>query len=100
MGQHVCPKGCKRVRYYGVQATKTLAKLKERMQPALAKLKGVVKGAIQIIAPMTYRQRYQQSIGRDPFHCPHCHRDRGVWRIWHPTYGLIYDELAAIRRGK
>jgi hypothetical protein len=23
-----------------------------------------------------------------------------VWRIWHPTYGVIHDELEAIRRGK
>src|SRR5256885_14803360 len=28
MVQHVCPKGFQRVRYYGVQATKTFAKLK------------------------------------------------------------------------
>jgi hypothetical protein len=100
MVQHVCPKGFKRLRYYGVQATKTFAKLKERIQTALSKVKGVVQGAIQIIAPMTYRQRYQQSMGRDPLRCPHCHRDMEVWRIWHPTYGVIHDELAAIRRGK
>jgi hypothetical protein len=100
MVQHVCPKGFKRIRYYGVQATKTFAKIKGLIQTALAKVKGVVKGAIQIIAPMTYRQRYQQSTGRDPLRCPHCHRDMGVWRIWHPTYGVIHDELEAIRRGK
>jgi hypothetical protein len=100
MVQQVCLKGCKRVRYYGVQATKTFAKLKERIQTALAKVKGVVKGAIHIIAPMTYRQRYQQSTGRDPLRYPHCHRAMGVWRIWHPTYGVIYDELEAIQRGK
>ena len=29
-------------------------------------MKRVVKGAIPIIAPMTSRQRYQQSTGRDP----------------------------------
>jgi hypothetical protein len=100
MVQHVCPKGFKRIRYYGVQATKTFAKIKGLIQTALAKVKGVVKGAIQIIAPMTYRQRSQQSTGRDPLRCPHCHRDMGVWRIWHPTYGVIHDELEAIRRGK
>ena len=33
---------------------------------ALAKVKRVVKGAIQIIAPLTYRQRYQRSTGRTP----------------------------------
>ena len=99
MVQHVFPKGFQRVRYYGVQATKTFAKLKGLIQEALAKVKGVFKGAIKILAPMTYRQRYAQSTGQDPLRCPHCHRDMEVWRIWHPTYGLIRDELTAIKRG-
>jgi Putative transposase len=33
--QHVVPKGFKRVRYYGVQATKSFAKLKPVIQAAL-----------------------------------------------------------------
>jgi hypothetical protein len=100
MIQHVFPKGFQRIRYYGVQATKTFATIKHMIQEALAKVRGIVKGAIKIIAPMTYRQRYQQSTGRDPLRCPHCQREMGVWRIWHPTYGVIHDELETIRRGK
>jgi hypothetical protein len=100
MVQHVFAKGFKRVRYYGVQATKTFTKIKGLIQAALAKVTGMVKGAIQIIAPMTYRQRYEHSTGRDPLRCPHCQSDMEVWRIWHPTYGVIYDELEAMRRGK
>jgi hypothetical protein len=100
MVQHVFAKGFQRVRYYGVQATKTFAKIKRLIQDALAKVQGIVKGAIKIIAPMTYRQRYQQSTGRDPLRCPHCQRDMAVWRIWHPTYGVIHDELEVMRRGK
>jgi hypothetical protein len=99
MVQHTFPKGFQRIRYYGVQATKTFATLKSLIQEALAKVKGIVKGAITIIAPMTYRQRYQQSTGRDPLRCPHCQSAMAVWRIWHPTYGVIHDELQAIRRG-
>jgi hypothetical protein len=86
--------------YDGVQATKTFAKLKGLMQEALAKVQGIIKGAIKSIAPLTYRQCDQQSTGRDPLCCPHCHSAMGVWRIWHPTYGVIHDELEAIRRGK
>ena len=100
MVRHVFPKGFQRIRYYGVQATKTFAKLKGLIQEALAKIKGVVKGAIKLIAPLTYRQRYQQSTGRDPLRCPHCHAEMGLWKIWHPQYGVIYDELEAIQRGK
>jgi len=83
-----------------VQATKTFAKLRGLIQEALAKVQGLVKGAIKIIAPLTYRQRYQQSSGRDPLRCPHCHSAMEVWRIWHPTYGVIHDELEAMRKGK
>jgi hypothetical protein len=99
MVQHVFPKGFQRVRYYGVQATKTFATLKGLIQEALAKVKGIVKGAIKIIAPLTYRQRYQQSSGRDPLRCPHCQGEMAVWRIWHPTYGVIHDEGEVIKRG-
>ena len=50
MMQHTMPKGFKRIRYAGVQATKTFAKVKGAMQAALAKVEGVVKGAVKIIA--------------------------------------------------
>jgi hypothetical protein len=99
MVQHTMPKGFKRIRYYGVQATKTFAKVKVAIQAALAKVEGVIKGAVKIIARLTYRQRYEQSTGRDPLICPHCRSEMGVWRIWHPTYGVIYDEGEVIKRG-
>src|SRR5262245_12527297 len=85
IAQHTTPKGFKRIRYYGVQATKTFAKVKGVIQAALAKVEGVVKGTVKIIARLTYRQRYEQSTGRDPLICPHCQGAMGVWRIWHPT---------------
>ena len=93
------PKGFKRIRYDGVQATKTFTKVKRAIQAALAKVEGVVKGAVQIIARLTYRQRYEQSTGRDPLVCPHCQHEMEVWRIWHPTYGVIHDEGEVIKRG-
>jgi hypothetical protein len=70
MVQHVFSKGFQRIQYYGMQATKTFAKLKDLIQEALAKVQGIIKGAITIIAPLTYRQRYQRSTGRDPLRCP------------------------------
>src|SRR5688500_6147296 len=107
MIQHTRPKGFKRIRYYGVQATKTFAKVKVMsgvgltlvIQAALAKVEGVVKGAVKIIARLTYRERYEKSTGRDPLICPHCRSEMGVWRIWHPTYGVVYDEGERIKRG-
>ncbi len=99
MVQHTMPKGFKRIRYYGVQATRTFAKVKALIREAVAKVEGVIKGAVKIIARLTYRQRYEQSTGRDPLRCPHCQSNMDVWRIWHPIYGVIYDEGEVIKRG-
>jgi hypothetical protein len=99
MIQHAVPKGFQRIRYYGVQATKTFAKVKGLVHEALAKVQAVVQGAVKIIARLTYRQRYEQSMGRDPFRCPHCGQEMDVWRIWHPIYGVVYDEGQKIKRG-
>ena len=100
MIQHVFPKGFQRIRYYGVQATKTFAKIKGMIRQALAKVRGIVKGAIKIIAAKSYRERYRQSSGRDPLLCPHCHHEMGLWKVWHPKYGVVYDELDAMRKGR
>lgn len=100
MMQHVFAKGFKRIRYYGVQATKTFEKMKGLIREAFAKVKGVVRGAVKIIARLTYRQRYHQSSGRDPLMCPHCHHEMELWKVWHPKYGVVYDEIEAIKQGK
>ena len=69
------------------------------MQAALAQVEKMVKGAVQIIARLTSRQRYEQSTGRDPLMGPHCRGEMGVWRMWHPTYGVIHDEGEVIKQG-
>jgi hypothetical protein len=85
MVQHTGAKGFTRIRYDGGQATKTFAKVQVMLHAALAKVAGVVKGAVPIIARLTYRQRYKQSTGRDLLICPHCRGEMGVWCIWVPT---------------
>jgi hypothetical protein len=99
MGQHTRPKGFKRSRDDGGQATKTFAKGKGLIHEALAQEEGVVKGAIKSSARLTSRQRYAQRPGRDPLSCPHCQGEMGVWRLWPPTYGVIYAEGEGIKRG-
>jgi putative transposase len=99
MVQHTRPKGFKRIRHDGVPAAKTFAKGQGMIQAALAQVAEGGKGAIKIIARLTYRQRDEQSTGRDPFRCPHCQGEMEVWCIWHPTSGIIYDEGEVIKRG-
>jgi hypothetical protein len=99
MVPHPMPKGCKRLRSDGVQATQPGAKVKGVLRAALAKVAGVVKGAVKSIARLTYRQRDAPSPGRDPCICPHGGPEMGVWCIWHPTYGVSHDEGEGIKRG-
>lgn len=100
MIQHVLPKGFQRIRYYGVESTKTFEKIKGIIREALSKVKSVVHGAVKIMEPKNYRERCRESTGKDPLVCPCCGQEMGVWRIWHPTYGTIYDELEEMKRGK
>lgn len=100
MIQHVFPKGFKRIRYYGVQATKTFEKFKLVIKEALSRVKKVVEDAIKIIPTKNYRERYQESMGRDPLICPNCGEEMVIWKIWNPEYGVIYDEFEEIKRGK
>ena len=58
-----------------------------------------MKDAVQLIARLTYRPRSKQSTERDPCIGPHCQGEMALWRIWHPTSGVIYDEGEVMRRG-
>src|SRR5712691_8542538 len=54
MMQHTVPKGFKRIRSYGVQATKTFAKVKVLIHEVLAKVEDVVKGAVKITGSFSF----------------------------------------------
>jgi hypothetical protein len=83
------PKGCKRIRSYGGQATKTFEQSSPLIRQALAKGKGLVTGAIKVIAAQSSRQRDHQSTGRAPLRGPYCQQAMGVWQVWHPQYGVV-----------
>jgi hypothetical protein len=91
MVQHILPMGFKRIRYYGVQATKTFEKIKDVVKEALSKVKKVVKCAVKIIDKKYFRERYKESTGRDPLICRNCGKELELWSIWIPKYGFIYD---------
>jgi len=90
MVQHVMPKGSSASAIMGT-GYQDVCQVKVVIQAALAKVEEVVK-ARSDPRPPDLPQRYKQSTGRDPFQCPHCGAEMAVWRIWHPIYGVIYDE--------
>ena len=97
MVQHILPKGFQRIRYYGLQATCTLKKVREQLAVAL---QGAVQLVLPVIAPvkrLTYRERMKATLGRDPQVCPRCGAEMWLWKIWHPKYGVLYDEGERLR---
>ena len=99
MVQHIMPKNFQRVRYYGLQATKTFTKWSEAIKEGLQKVGRVIKGVYEIIREKTYRERYQEMSGKDPFICRNCGREMILWKLWHPDYGVLYDEEERMRSG-
>lgn len=100
MVQHILPKGFKRVRYYGLQATKTFKKWRQIIENGIKELKDAVKDVYEIVEEKFYRERYKEGNGKDPYKCPHCGEEMIVWVIWHPKYGVIFSEEERIRSGK
>jgi len=70
------------------------------MREAFAKGTGVVRGAVKLLARRPSRQRDHPSSGREPLMGPPGHHERELWKGWHPTYGVGYDELEAINKGQ
>jgi hypothetical protein len=100
MVQHIMPKGFQRVRYYGLQATKTFKKWSVVIRKGIRALGRVVKGAYQIVKGKKYRERYMEISSQDPFLCRHCGHEMVLWKIWHPKYGDIYDEYENLKAEK
>jgi hypothetical protein len=100
MVQHIMPKGFQRIRYYGLQATKTFKKWSGVIQKGIRSFGRVVKGAYQIVRGKKYRERYIEISAQDPFLCRHCGHEMVLWKIWHPKYGVIYDEYENLKFGK
>jgi len=98
MIQHVLPKGFKRIRYYGIQATKSYEKIKDVIKAATDQIIGSLKDCIQIITPQNYRERFKESRGIDPLKCPSCGEEMELWKIWNPKFGVIYDLMKELSR--
>jgi len=100
MVQHILPKGFHRIRYYGLHATCKAKKVKGVLTALMVALGRLIKGTYRIVAQKTYRERVLASTGRDPLRCARCGGEMMLWQVWHPRYGVVYDELQAIKRGR
>jgi hypothetical protein len=98
MVQHILPKGFQRIRYYGLHATAVYQKVRQE-------LKGIIPtdaeqcGGTFTIRRKDYRQRVMETGSKDPFTCSRCGGELMLWRVWHPSYGVIYDEAERLKSG-
>lgn len=100
MVQHIMPKGFQRVRYYGLQATKTFKKWAVIISNGVKATGRAIKGTYKILKVKKYRERYIEISSKDPFLCRYCGNEMVLWLIWHPKYGNLFDEYENIKAGK
>jgi hypothetical protein len=75
-------------------------KVKRVLIVLMVALGRLIKGTYRIVAQKTYRDRVLASTGCDPLRCVRCGGEMMLWQVWHPRYGVVYDELQAIKRGR
>ena len=91
MVQHILPKGMQRVRYYGLHAAAVYRKIYNKLR-AILPTDAVQCKETFAIGRKGYQQRVKETTARDPFICSRCGGELILWKIWHPSYGVIYDE--------
>jgi hypothetical protein len=100
MVQPILPKGCHRMRYYGLHATCNVKKVKGVLTVLMVALGRLIKGTDRIVAHKTSRERVLASTGRDPLRCPRCGGEMMLWQVWHPRYGVLDNALHELKRGR
>jgi hypothetical protein len=98
MVQHILPKGMQRIRYYGLHATAVYEKVRKKIE-AIVPVDAAQCRETFTIGRKRYRQMVIETSGKDPFVCSHCGGEMMLWKIWHPRYGVIYDEAERLKTG-
>jgi len=72
MVQHILPKSFQRIRYYGLQATKTFKKWASTIEKGIKAISRAVKGAYRVIQVKRYKERYLEGSNQNPWICTYC----------------------------
>ena len=78
MIQHIPPKGFKRIRYYGVQATKTFEQVRDNSRSLVQGQESSEGGDKDTSAEEVSGEIYR-ALGKDPFIRPHCGQEMDIW---------------------
>ena len=99
MVQHIMPKYFQRVRYYGLQSTRSFEKWKTVILNGLKKIGRLVKGAYEVVSRKAYRDRYREVSGKDPFKCSNCGKEMEFWRLYIPDFGFVaFSDISGVPR--
>lgn len=95
--QHIPPKHFRLVGRYGLYSRRSHRKAQQILSlHAFMRTKQIAFLLESKRKKITYRQRMMESFEKDPFECPHCHREMELVGIWHADYGWIYYYLEEV----
>ncbi|UFT98462.1 transposase [Radiobacillus kanasensis] len=95
--QHVPPKHFRMVGRFGLYSRRSHHKAQQILSlHAFMRTKQIELLLEKKRKKKTYRQRMIESFEKDPFECPHCHRQMELVGIWHSDYGWLYHYMEDI----
>ena len=101
MVQQLLPKGFHRVKYYGLQHSKTFSKSKELVLEGMSKVELSKIGEEQAVfkaRKLSYQERLKIWTGKDPLECPSCGAEMEVIKVWSKKYGVMFDLLEELKK--
>lgn len=99
--QHISPKHFRMVGRFGLYSRRSYKKANQVLSlHAFMRTKQLSLLLENKKKKKTYRQRMIEAFDKDPFICPHCHREMDLVEIWHADYGFLYhymDDMESIK---
>lgn len=93
--KHIPPKSMQLMRHAGLYARNTKAKWAQKVRMALDTIRCQfpffdLNPLAKAFDPLTWRQRFIASFGRDPLECPNCQTIMELVEIWEPERRYIW----------
>jgi Putative transposase/Transposase zinc-binding domain len=108
MVQQILPKGFQRIRYYGLQATASYQKSKERIQEAMIQIRKssdfdedpdvYVEEVPRKQLKQGYAERIIELTGRDPLRCSQCGTRMEAVQVWYFKKGFVFDLFEKLKK--
>jgi DNA-directed RNA polymerase subunit RPC12/RpoP len=100
MVQQILPKGFQRIRYYGLQASRSYKKSKDLIMAAMKKVIIIneEEGVIRATGKPKYFDRLREWGQEDLLRCKHCGSRMTLVKVWIESKGVVFDLLSVLSR--